>query len=128
MPSRTPIGALIDATPMCCTLCKEPAGTCQCWEACSCGYHTVRGTPCHNPGTTRCSTKLRYGTPKGRRKEGRQEAAQEHTDVLKTFARQILTSAFACTLDGAEVDWTYHLAPWLRETETTTTDLGGCSG
>ena len=81
--------------------------------------------------------------------EEKQEAADEHTDVLKTFARQILTSALACTLDGAEaqelavalgllrqeaaadgeeVDWTYHLVPWLREKETTTTDLGGCSG
>ena len=61
MPSRTPIERLIDAAPMRCTLCQQPAGTCQCWEACSCGYSTRRSTPCRNPETTNCSTKLKYG-------------------------------------------------------------------
>ena len=62
MPSRTPIERMIDATPMHCTLCKQPASTCQCWEDCSCGYSTRRHTPCSNPATTDCSTKLKYGT------------------------------------------------------------------
>ena len=63
MPHRTPIDALIDATPMRCALCKQSAGSCQCWEDCSCGYHTRRGVPCRNPETTDCSTKLKYGSP-----------------------------------------------------------------
>jgi hypothetical protein len=63
MPSRNPIERMIDATPMRCTLCTQPKGTCQCWEDCSCGHSTRRGSPCANPATTDCSTKLKYGTP-----------------------------------------------------------------
>ena len=63
MKARTPIERLIDATPMRCTLCKAPAGTCQCWEDCSCGWSVPRYTACRNPDTTDCSTKLKYGTP-----------------------------------------------------------------
>jgi hypothetical protein len=64
MTSRSPIQRLIDASStMCCTICAQPMGTCQCWEDCSCGNSTLRGTSCTNPLTTDCSTKLKYGTP-----------------------------------------------------------------
>ena len=63
MTHRTPLERMIDAAPMRCTLCKQPRGTCQCWEDCSCGHSTRRYTPCRNPETTDCSTKLKYGTP-----------------------------------------------------------------
>jgi len=45
-------------TDMRCTKCNKPRGTCQCWEHCSCGWWTERGTPCRNPSTTRCSSKV----------------------------------------------------------------------
>jgi hypothetical protein len=56
----TPIDRLIDSVPMTCTVCGARAGTCRCWEECSCGWSTRRGEPCRNPETTRCSTKLKY--------------------------------------------------------------------
>ena len=63
MTQRSPIQRLIDTTPLRCTLCAQPAGTCQCWEVCSCGHAAQRGRPCTNPTTTDCSTKRKYGTP-----------------------------------------------------------------
>lgn len=59
MPS--PIERLVDASGMRCTKCEAPAGTCVCWERCSCGWTAERGKPCRNPTTVRCSTKVKYG-------------------------------------------------------------------
>jgi hypothetical protein len=46
-------------TDLVCTLCGQPS--CDCWERCTCGWTTERGTPCRNPNTTKCSTKQLYG-------------------------------------------------------------------
>ena len=50
---------MIDASGMRCTKCEAPAGTCTCWERCSCGWTTERGKACRNPKTTGCSTKVK---------------------------------------------------------------------
>jgi hypothetical protein len=57
----TLIDALFARADLRCTICGAPAGTCDCWERCSCGWHALRGEMCRNPETIRCSTKLKYG-------------------------------------------------------------------
>lgn len=32
-----------------CTLCNQPAGTCDCWTLCGCGWSYEKGTSCRNP-------------------------------------------------------------------------------
>lgn len=48
-----------------CVICSAPStagkDTCDCWEKCSCGWSALKGEPCRNPATTRCSTKVKYG-------------------------------------------------------------------
>lgn len=51
-----------------CTKCNAPAGTCDCWVVCSCGWSAEKHKPCGNPATTRCSTKLMYGPKKQKRR------------------------------------------------------------
>ncbi len=58
MPS--PIDAMIGRADMRCTKCGAKAGTCDCWEWCSCGWTAERGKPCRNPKTTQCSTKIKH--------------------------------------------------------------------
>jgi len=38
----------------------QDIGNCGCYERCSCGWWADAGKPCHNPDTTKCSTKLKY--------------------------------------------------------------------
>lgn len=61
--SRTPIDALLDTVEWRCSICRAKAGTCDCWEKCSCGYLAQKGQPCSNPETARCSSKIQYGRP-----------------------------------------------------------------
>ena len=56
-----PIDKLLDAVDFRCTKCNAPMGACDCWERCSCGWMAEKGTPCGNPKTGRCSTKVKYG-------------------------------------------------------------------
>lgn len=61
MSRSTPMDLLFAQADMRCTTCNAKAGTCGCWERCTCGWHNVRGTFCRNPETIRCSGKLLYG-------------------------------------------------------------------
>lgn len=55
-----PVNRMIDAVVKC-VKCGTPGlGNCKCWEHCSCGWWSEMGKPCHNPATTRCSTKVKY--------------------------------------------------------------------
>lgn len=46
-----------------CSICGTPGvGTCDCWERCSCGWYALKGNLCRNPATTKCSTKVKYGS------------------------------------------------------------------
>jgi hypothetical protein len=62
---RPPIDRMIDTSGLRCTVCNLPAGTCDCWAECSCGWSHLKGRPCNNPMTTRCSSKLRFKREKG---------------------------------------------------------------
>jgi len=55
-----PVDSLIDSSVRCGRCGMPGVGTCYCWTRCSCGWWAEKGRPCRNPGTTRCSTKLRY--------------------------------------------------------------------
>lgn len=55
------IDALFSKANMRCTVCGAPAGDCDCWERCSCGWSARKGEPCRNPVTKRCSIKVKYG-------------------------------------------------------------------
>ena len=57
----TALERMIDKANLRCTKCDAKAGTCNCWEPCSCGWTAERGKPCHNPNTARCSTKVKHG-------------------------------------------------------------------
>lgn len=57
----SPIDHLFARANLRCTKCAAPASQgCGCWEECSCGWSAEKGHPCHNPKTTRCSTKARF--------------------------------------------------------------------
>lgn len=36
-----------------CSVCGEPAGSCDCWTQCSCGWYFRKGTKCMNPEHTK---------------------------------------------------------------------------
>jgi len=38
-----------------------PAGCPECSDRCSCGWWHIPGTPCYNPMTARCSSRVKYG-------------------------------------------------------------------
>lgn len=63
MPS--PLEIMIDASDLRCTICGTPRSgdlrQCDCWTKCSCGWWARKGTPCRNPVTTRCFTKVQFG-------------------------------------------------------------------
>jgi hypothetical protein len=40
---------MVDRADMRCTKCSKPAGTCQCWTRCPCGWSYETGTACRNP-------------------------------------------------------------------------------
>jgi hypothetical protein len=70
MAGRSPIMRLIDSAVHCSRCGKQgPPGSCDCWEHCSCGWWAMKGEPCRNPNTARCSTKMKYGlrAPRARR-------------------------------------------------------------
>lgn len=57
------IDALFNKANLRCTKCGVAAAAgCDCWERCSCGWSAEKGKPCRNPDTTRCSSKVKYGT------------------------------------------------------------------
>jgi hypothetical protein len=56
----SPINSMVDAVVSCVLCGTSGVGNCDCWEHCSCGWWARAGTPCRNPSTTRCSTKLKY--------------------------------------------------------------------
>lgn len=48
--ARTAIDALFDKADMRCTRCGAPAGTCNCWVTCACGWTMGRSEKtCGNP-------------------------------------------------------------------------------
>ncbi len=68
-----PIEAMINAAVTCNKCGTKGFGNCDCYEQCTCGWIAERGTPCRNPATKRCSTKVKYGNALTRRpatKEG----------------------------------------------------------
>lgn len=65
MDKRKPIDRMIDGANLKCTVCEAPAGTCDCWRHCSCGWSHRKGQPCNNPKTTRCSSKINAGRAAG---------------------------------------------------------------
>ena len=56
----TPLKRMIGMANLVCNMCGSKAGTCDCWEQCSCGWTAERGKPCRNPKTTQCSTKIKH--------------------------------------------------------------------
>ena len=57
-----PIKRMIDSAVSCGKCGTSGVGNCDCYEHCSCGYWAEKGKPCRNPTTTRCSTKVKYGS------------------------------------------------------------------
>lgn len=53
------IDALFSKANMKCTVCGAPAGDCDCWERCSCGWSACKGEPFSNPKTKRYTTKVK---------------------------------------------------------------------
>ena len=47
--NKTPMDILFEKAEMKCTICKEPAGACDCWVKCPCGWLYERGENCNNP-------------------------------------------------------------------------------
>ena len=47
--SKSPIDILFDKVEFKCTICDKPAGTCDCWVFCSCGWAFEKGEKCRNP-------------------------------------------------------------------------------
>lgn len=56
------INQMIDDAMVCAKCGTKGFLKCDCFEQCSCGWITDAGKPCDNPETTRCSTKVKYGT------------------------------------------------------------------
>ena len=88
---RTPIETLFDTVVWRCTTCGAVQGQCDCTETCSCGWRTPRGTACQNPATTRCSTKLHYGTPAQQQawRRQRREATRLEREAAQAVLRYI---------------------------------------
>lgn len=40
---------LLDRVDWKCGICGGPAGECDCWEKCPCGWWREKGKPCNNP-------------------------------------------------------------------------------
>lgn len=45
----SPIEKLVDSAQMRCTVCRGPAGVCDCWTKCECGMSFLKGKSCRNP-------------------------------------------------------------------------------
>ncbi len=52
----SPIDMMLDRFDWRCTVCKEKAGTCDCWVACDCGRSYLSGEEC-NDDIHRCTRK-----------------------------------------------------------------------